>query len=750
MSHVQRIIGCAVVVGLVLQSPWGLANDAQDSSETADTRLSFAELAARIRPSLVTIRSRDRDGEENRLGTGFVISDDGLIATNLHVIGEGGAFTVETHQGVPLRIQSIEASDHSLDLALVRVSAPEASPLPALPLSEGKVEQGTQVLAMGNPWGLENSAVSGVVSAFRNLDGKEFIQLAMPIEPGNSGSPVVDRFGRVVGVVNMKSAAEKNVAFAIQIASLRLLIDQPNPVAIENWFRIGALNRTEWSPRFGATWRQRGGRILVSGSGSGFGGRSLCLLERATPTIPFELAVTVKMENEAGAAGLVFHADGQDRHYGFYPSNGRLRLSCFRGPTVYSWQVLRDEPSEFYQPGTWNRLRVRVEADKLLCYVNDELVFESTDRTFTAGKVGLAKFRDTVAEFKSFQVGRTAAPAMTADQLANALTAVDGLREFDNPTVAELDSLTTTAAASVKLLRSRALGIERQASELQRQAERHRRLANDIHVRHVASQLGELVHGDGEIDLLRGALLIAQLEEEDIDIDAYVRQVDEMARQVESSWEDQLSEDDKLKSLAAFLFTERGYHGSRFEYHHRANSFMNRVIDDREGLPITLSLLFMEVGRRVGLRIEGVGLPGHFVVRYVPSEGDAVLIDPFHGGERLTPQDAAKLVRTRSGQRLVEEHLAAATKPAILFRMLMNLYGLAERESDRESMLRFLEGAVAVLPDSVQHRGLRAVLRRSTGRKAAAIADIDWILQRQPDNVDLDEIRRMRRIFERE
>src|SRR5262249_25620152 len=122
--------------------------------------------------------------------------------------------------------------------------------------------------------------------------------------------------------------------------------------------------------------------------------------------LPFEVAVQVKLDDEAGAAGLVFHSDGAQKHYGFYPSNGRLRLSRFEGPDVFSWQVLAEKSSEFYRPVAWHRLKVRVTKHRLQCLVNDQLVIEWTDRGFSAGRVGLAKFRNTGADFRGFALAK--------------------------------------------------------------------------------------------------------------------------------------------------------------------------------------------------------------------------------------------------------------------------------------------------------------------------------------------------------
>ena len=132
-----------------------------------------------------------------------------------------------------------------------------------------------------------------------------------------------------------------------------------------------------------------------------FGGQALCLATEATPDVPFEVAVQVKFTPVDGAAGLVFHADGADRHYGFYPTNGSVRLSRFDGPDVYSWAVLREvRPPQLKRDG-WNSLKVRVEAERMQCYLNGELVIEANDVTYKTGARGaFCKFRQTDAEIQ--------------------------------------------------------------------------------------------------------------------------------------------------------------------------------------------------------------------------------------------------------------------------------------------------------------------------------------------------------------
>lgn len=707
---------------------------------TPNATLSIEQIVERVRPSLVTISTTGREGGEHGLGTGFVVSADGLIATNLHVIGEGREFTVELSDGTDLEVESVHASDRHRDLAIVKVK-PMGKTLAALELSDARsLTQGQPIVMMGNPLGLKHSVVNGIVSAVREVEGQEMIQLAIPIEQGNSGGPVVDMQGRVHGIANMKSLREDNVGFAVDAKHLQLLLEEPNPISLSRWATIGAIDEHQWTPLLGARWRQRAGKIFVTGQGSGFGGRSLCISTAEAPQLPFELAVHVKLDDEAGAAGLIFHADGGDKHYGFYPTNGKLRLTCFNGPTVFTWQILEDVDTPHYRPGDWNHLKVRIETDKLQCFVNEQLVLESRDQTYTSGKIGLAKFRQTEAEFKQFRFAdKLADTQLGSEELDRFLALIDELPALPTLRPNDVEPFTEKAEASALLLR-------RRADELVRRAEELRKTAQDVRVRGVAKRLAELVNTEGgDFDLLRGALLLAKLDEPDIEVDAYVSQVDQMAAEVKKTFPEDADDDAKLAELNDYFFVENGFHGSRSdEYYHRANSYMNRVIDDREGIPVTLSVLYMELGQRVGLDIQGVGLPGHFVVKHVRPESEDQLVDVFERGKLLSREDAAALVRLHGNRALTDADLQASPKRDILVRMIRNLGGLAESKTDGEAMLRYLEALVAIDPNSAEYRQQRAGLRAFGNRYAAAIVDLDWLLEHEPPGIDLDRIHGMR------
>ncbi|MCA9123693.1 MAG: trypsin-like peptidase domain-containing protein [Planctomycetaceae bacterium] len=718
----------------------GLSAETVKPDDAASSPLSIEEIVQRVRPSLATISTTGREGGAYGLGTGFVVSADGLIATNLHVIGEGREFTVELSDGATLEVESVHASDRHRDLAIVKVK-PMGKQLQALELSDASsLTQGQPIVMMGNPLGLKHSVVSGIVSAVREVEGQEMIQLAIPIEQGNSGGPVVDMQGRVHGIANMKSLREDNVGFAVDAKHLQLLLEEPNPISLSRWATIGAIDEHQWTPLLGARWRQRAGKIYVTGQGTGFGGRSLCISTADVPEVPFELGVHVKLDDEAGAAGLIFHSDGGDKHYGFYPTNGKLRLTCFNGPTVFTWQILEDVDTPHYRPGEWNHLKVRIEADRLQCFVNEQLVMESRDQTYTSGKIGLAKFRQTEAEFKQFRFADEL-PGVQLDgaELARFTTLIDDLPNLPTLRPHDIEPLTEKAEASAALLR-------RRADELVRRAEELRKTAQDVRVQGVTKRLAELVRSDdGEFDLLRAALLLAELDEPDIEVEAYLAQVDQMALELKQSFAEDAAESVKLAKLNDYFFVENGFHGSRSdEYYHRANSYMNRVIDDREGIPVTLSVLYMELGRRVGLDIRGVGLPGHFVVKHIPSSGEPQLVDVFERGQFLSREDAVVLVRLHADRDLREADLEATPKREILIRMIRNLGGLAEAKTDGEALLRYLEALVAIDPESGEYRQQRAGLRAFGNRYAAAIADLDWLLEHAPPGIDLDRIHGMR------
>jgi regulator of sirC expression with transglutaminase-like and TPR domain len=667
------------------------------------------EITEKARNSVVVITQRARDGSIEGVGSGFVVSRNGLIATSLHVIGEGRPIEIRFADGQKYSATEIHAWDRKLDLAVIQIGA---SNLPALKLGESsEVKQGASVVAMGNPRGLTHSVVQGVVSAFREFENGRMIQLAIPIEPGNSGGPLLDASGRVIGILEMKSAVTENLGFATPIDALKTLLERPNPVPAERWITLGALDAHKWKSAYGAHWTRRAGEIRVSGPGTGFGGRSLCFYQAEPPALPYEVAVTVKLDDESGAAGLIFAADGGDQHYGFYPSGGQLRLTRFDGPDVFTWKILEQKASANYQPGDWNTIRVRLEKERIQCFLNGELAIESSDVALRKGGVGLAKFRQTEAQFRNFQIG----PALEKQAATHPVT---------------------TRATLLAEARQR----ETQAADL-------RKRADALHLDEVRSALvEELSKPEREMDLFKSALLVAWLDSPDLDIEPYRAELAGMAAEISRSIPTNATAAQKLDRLIAYLFRENGYHGSRSDYYNRANSYINEVIDDREGIPLTLSILFIELAQRIGLDgVSGAPLPGHFMVQFAPRGETPKYVDVFEGGRVGDREEATQWASAHSEVPIFEEHFRSASKKEMIIRMLRNLVGLSSPAEAPAQALRYLELVVAIGSDDPADHWRRAVLRRQLGDLAGAREDLQWLIDKQPAGVNMERVEELYR-----
>lgn len=686
-----------------------------------------ADLAETIRPSLVKITQLGREGTDG-IGSGFIVSEDGLIATNLHVIGEARRLQVEMHDGKLHDVIEVHASDNHLDLALLKINAKGLKPLPLGDSS--KVRQGEPIVAMGAPEGLAFSIVQGVLSATRDIDGQEMLQVAVPIEKGNSGGPLLDMQGRVLGLLTLKSLKTDNLGFAMPVNELKKLIETPNPVPMSRWLTIGVLNSKLWKTHLGAQWTQHAGVIRSEFPGEGFGGRALCLSTQKVPEGSFEVAVTVRLDDESGAAGLAFCADGGDKHYGFYPSGGKLRLTRFDGPDVYSWTILADVPSDAYKPEDWNALRVRVEPDKIVCFVNGVQVIESKDDGLRGGSAGLCKFRTTVADFRSFRIGTDLAEKPLQPELASKLRSkVESYIAAASTTDQTINGLLENPAAARRVLVEQRRRLEEEAVKL-------RELERELHRRAMTKEiLAELAKPEPEINLLRCALLLARHDNPEIDIATYLSSFKAMVADLKDDPEIKKGTIPAVKRLNRYLFEENGFHGSRGDYENRSNSYINEVIDDREGLPITLSVLYVELASALGVQgVFGVPLPGKFMVGYRDGpEGELQLIDVFEHGKLLTVEQAA-MDLTNDGH-FPEAALEPTTKQAVLLRMLRNLMSSVfdDSRSLRES-LPYLNLVIAIDPMSAAERLTRAQMRQRLGEKAGAREDVNWLITNFPED----------------
>ncbi|MBX7212074.1 MAG: trypsin-like peptidase domain-containing protein [Verrucomicrobiaceae bacterium] len=742
-------LSCAAILALCIPVSATAAAPQKTVQKAKQPGKTVEEIAEVVTPSLVKVMQVGREGMDG-LGAGFVIRSDGLIATNKHVIGEARLIQVETSDGEKHDVTEVYASDVHLDLAILRIAKTGMKPL-ALGDSK-KVKQGAPVVAMGNPAGLDFSVVEGVVSAVREIDDIPMIQVAMPIERGNSGGPLLDRQGRVLGLLTLKSVKTENLGFAMPVNDLKRLVSKPNPVPMSRWLTIGVLDRLAWKPMMGAQWTQHAGVIKSTLMGDGFGGRSLCLWMADEPPRAFEAAVSVRLADEEGAAGLIFCADGGDRHYGFYPSNGKLRLTRFEGAFVDSWTVLAEIETDAYKRGDWNALRVRVDETRIKCFVNGRQVIEQEDAGLRGGRAGLCKFRLPTAEFRSFRIGTDLADKQIAPEVAEGIKQSLGAfldKKTSRQTV--IDHLLDDPSAGRRLLIEQRKALEQDASSL-------RELERDLHRSAVARELArQLGRKDEKVDLLRCALLVAKHDNPEIDVEQYHRSFARLVDELKNDADIKKDTPHAVKRLSKFLFQENGFHGSRHDYGNNSNSYINEVLDDREGLPITLAVVYLECAARLGVKnVVGLSFPGQFMVGYRESEGaDLRVVDVFEGGREMTTAQASAML-SRSGLS-VDEFMEPADRKSIIVRMIRNLLRNAQDDEQeaRENHTKatadsmpYLNLLLALDPDAMSEHFARAVLRDTRGDKAGAREDVGWLIEHPPEGLPADQAERLARWYE--
>ena len=231
------------------------------------------------------------------------------------------------------------------------------------------------------------------------------------------------------------------------------------------------------------------------------------------------------------------------------------------------------------------------------------------------------------------------------------------------------------------------------------------------------------------VPLARGALLIAKEEYPELDIDKYTGQLATLAREAEPAVRAGADTVERVQLLSHFLFEEQGFDGNRDRYSDPRNSFLNEVLDRRLGIPITLSVVYLEVGRRLGINLFGVSFPTHFLVKAVDERGE-LMIDPFCGGAILGLDE----IRARLAQiynQPVEVHpamLKAVGARHILVRLLRNLKAIYVNGSDWPRALAVLDRILLLDPRSIDELAERGALFERLECFQAALDDFQSFL----------------------
>ena len=257
-----------------------------------------------------------------------------------------------------------------------------------------------------------------------------------------------------------------------------------------------------------------------------------------------------------------------------------------------------------------------------------------------------------------------------------------------------------------------------------------------------ASLVGQRVE-DERIPLDRAALTIARTEYPDLDFDQYLRRLEELARRVKARLPRIADPGETITALNEVLFREEGFRGNRENYYDPRNSFLNDVLERKLGIPITLALVYMEVARRIGFPLFGVGLPGHFLLKHYDVEGRETLIDAFNNGAVVSARECQnRLDEIYSGQLpLQPEFLLSVSRRQMLTRILNNLKNVYMGARNLRKALEVVDLICAVYPRSPEDVKQRALLRYSVGQMRGAIEDLEEYLKMSPEASDADEIR---------
>ncbi|HEX2328715.1 MAG TPA: transglutaminase-like domain-containing protein [Candidatus Angelobacter sp.] len=248
---------------------------------------------------------------------------------------------------------------------------------------------------------------------------------------------------------------------------------------------------------------------------------------------------------------------------------------------------------------------------------------------------------------------------------------------------------------------------------------------------------------DERIDLLRAALTFARIEYPEIDIELYVRRVEALARRVSALISDSDEPSECITALNQVLFDEEMFRGNSVDYYSPRNSFINDVLDRRLGIPITLAVVYMEVGRRCGFPLFGVGMPGHFLLKHYAVDGQAILIDAFERGSIVSEDDCRhKIDSIYSGQLTLQpEFLLTVTPRQMLTRMLNNLRTIYLAQRDFRRAAQVVDLILVIYPRSPEDVKQRAALRYNLHDYRGALSDFEEYVRMAPEASDAEEIR---------
>jgi regulator of sirC expression with transglutaminase-like and TPR domain len=246
---------------------------------------------------------------------------------------------------------------------------------------------------------------------------------------------------------------------------------------------------------------------------------------------------------------------------------------------------------------------------------------------------------------------------------------------------------------------------------------------------------------DHELELLEGALLVAADARPGLNPVAIAAELDALAEPLVGQRLGKLSARQQATALAARLFGVGGFRGNTRDYHDPKNSFLDEVLARRTGIPISLSVLYVEVARRAGVCASPVGFPGHFLA-CIDGPDQRLVVDPFHGGGTLDAMALSALLR-RSGSKLAYNAGMIGPTPVrqVVARMLTNLRGIYASRGEYARLLVIFDRLIDLLPDAPEELRDRGLLFGRLGAPDAAVGDLTRYLELLPHAGDAPEVR---------
>jgi regulator of sirC expression with transglutaminase-like and TPR domain len=247
-----------------------------------------------------------------------------------------------------------------------------------------------------------------------------------------------------------------------------------------------------------------------------------------------------------------------------------------------------------------------------------------------------------------------------------------------------------------------------------------------------------------QFNLAEASLMLAQDVYPEIDIPGYLGRLDEIAAAIKRRLAYDAFAEQKVLALNYYLFNEMHFSGNVDDYYDPRNNYLNEVIERRIGIPITLSILYLEIGKRLGLNLKGVSFPGHFLVKLSVKRGQLVL-DPFTGGNAQSEADLrqrlAQVLPSGQAERVeLDPYLEPATPRLIVARTLRNLKNIYLQAGNLEQALAIMHRMLLVMPESVEELRDRGLVYQRLECFRPALSDLQNYLRRRPQAPDAAEV----------